>query len=170
MTLEDLAQILDDHFRPKARDITRFAGTAYSFEDWFNWEQFSAFTARGFVCNPKPGYKTYFTEHAPAQLGDIVIQAKDGTAWLIETSLVHGYTQNKWKNKILEDRAKLQKAAGHGARKIQLLLLCSDAEIELQTAWTYWFEEMSFWSTPDIKRSFGDNEQGEVCLLLWEVE
>lgn len=170
MTLENLAQILGEHFSPKARDITRFAGTGYSFEEWFNWEQFSAFTARDFVCTPKPGYKAHFNEHVSAQLGDIVIRAKDGTTWLVETSLVHGYTQNKWKSKITEDRLKLQGAAGQGIRKVQLILLCSDAETDLQAKWAYWFENMPFWTTPALKKCFGDGEQGEVCLLFWEVE
>ena len=170
MTLGELAQILEDHFRPKARDITRFAGTGYSFEEWFNWEQFSAFTALAFECNPKPGYRTHFTGHASGQLGDIAISAKDGTTWLVETSLVHAYTQNKWKAKITEDRAKLQGAVAQGVRKVQLMLLCSDVETDLQTQWAYWFEDMPFWAAPDSKKDFSDGEQGEVCLLLWEVE
>ncbi|MEH6801291.1 MAG: hypothetical protein V7681_18585 [Halopseudomonas sabulinigri] len=169
MTLGDLAQILEDHFRPKARDITRFAGTGYSFEEWFNWEQFSAFTARGFECSPKPGYKTHFNGYASAQLGDIAIWAEDGTAWFLETSLVHAWTQNKWRIKITADREKLQGPVKQGVRKVQLVLLCSDVETDLQTKWAYWFEDMHFWAEPDSKKHFSDGEQGEVCLLLWEV-
>ncbi|MNO85051.1 hypothetical protein D3C76_764110 [compost metagenome] len=172
MALDDLAQILEDHFSPKARDITRFAGTGYSFEEWFNWEQFIAFTAREFECNPKPGYKRHFAEHASSssQLGDLAIWAKDGTSWLVETSLVHAYTLNKWKTKILEDRRKLQGAVGPKVRKVQLILLCSDVETDLQAKWAYWFEAMPFWAAPDAKKCLSDGEQGEVCLLLWEVE
>jgi len=169
MTLEDLAQILADHFYPKARDITRFASTGYSFEEWLNWELFCALTTREFVCTPKPGYKTHFAEHVSAQLGDIMIRAMDGTTWLVETSLVHGYTQNKWRTKIIEDRAKLQ-GAGQGGRKVQLMFLCSDAETDLQNEWIDSLEEMPFWGTPDVKKCFGDGEQGEVCLLFWEVQ
>ncbi|MBC3455986.1 hypothetical protein [Pseudomonas mosselii] len=170
MTLYDLAHILEDHFRPKVRDITRFAGTGYSFEEWFNWEQFSAITARKFKCDPKPSYKTHFNGHASAQLGDIVIWAKDGTIWIVETSLVHAYTQNKWRTKIIEDRKKLQGSVGQGVRKVQLILLCSDVETELQSQWAYWFEDMPFWKVPNQKICLNDGEQGEVCLLFWEVE
>ncbi|MFJ4348731.1 hypothetical protein [Pseudomonas sp. NPDC089401] len=169
MTLDEFVQILETHFAPKARDITRFASTGYSFEEWFNWELFSAFTARAFGCLPKPGYKAHFAEHAAAQLGDLVIRAKDETPWLVETSLVHKFTQSKWKAKITEDRAKLQGAVGEGVRKVQLMVLCSDVETDLQGKWGYWFEEMPFWPTPDAKLCLGDGELGEVCLLLWEV-
>ena len=170
MNIGDLAQILEDHFSPKARDITRFAGTGCSFEEWLNWEQFSAFTALALECSPKPPYKTHFTGHASAQLGDIAIWAKDGTTWLVETSLVHAYTQKKWKTKITEDRGKLEGAVGRGIRKVQLIVLCSDVETDLQARWGYWFEDMPFWAAPDSEKSFSDGEQGEVCFLLWEVE
>jgi hypothetical protein len=170
MNIGDLAQILEDHFSPKARDITRFAGTGCSFEEWLNWEQFSAFTALAFECSPKPPYKTHFTGHASAQMGDIAIWAKDGTTWLVETSLVHAYTQKKWKTKITEDRGKLEGAVGRGIRKVQLIVLCSDVETDLQARWGYWFEDMPFWAAPDSEKSFSDGEQGEVCFLLWEVE
>jgi len=170
VTLNYLAQLLHDHFQPKARDITRFAGTGCSFEDWFNWEQFSAFTAKGFECQPKPAYRTVFEQHELALLGDLIIYGKEGTPWLVETSLVHGYTQDKWRAKIIADREKLQRAEGTGVRKVQLLLMCSDAEQYLQKTWAYWFEAMPFWSTPDAITCFGDGEQGEVCMLFWQVQ
>lgn len=170
MTLNELTEILDDHFRAKARDITRFAGTGYSFEEWFNWELFSMLTARSIECSPKPNYKTYFTGHATSRLGDIAFQANDGSTWLIETSLVHAYTLNKWRKKIFEDRKKLQEAIGQGIRKVQLMLLCNDVETNLQTEWAYWFQGMPFWAEPDGQKCFSDGEQGEVCLLLWEVK
>jgi hypothetical protein len=103
-------------------------------------------------------------------LGDIAIWAKDGTTWLVETLLVHAYTQKKWKTKITEDRGKLEGAVGRGIRKVQLIVLCSDVETDLQARWGYWFEDMPFWAAPDSEKSFSDGEQGEVCFLLWEVK
>lgn len=50
------------------------------------------------------------------------------------------------------------------------MLLYSDVETDLQSKWAYWFDEMPFWAAPDAKKCFSDGEQGEVCLLLWEVE
>ncbi|VVP66068.1 hypothetical protein [Pseudomonas fluorescens] len=169
LTLETLAQILDDHFQSNARDITRFAGTGYSFEDWLNWEMFSAFTARGLKCFPKPAYKTHFAQTGVKTLGDVLVTTEGSNAWLVETSLVHGYTKDKWRTKIIADRDKLLLADGGGVSKVQLVVLCSDCEQNLQEAWDYWFEAMPFWGLPDAQRSFTDGEQGEVCLLFWQI-
>ncbi|RMQ98657.1 hypothetical protein ALP94_03914 [Pseudomonas savastanoi pv. glycinea] len=170
MTLENLVKTLNDHFQPKARDITRYASTGYSFEEWLNWEMFTAFTAVGLKCLPKPAYKTHFSQADAKTLGDLLVGADDSKPWLIETSLVHGYTQDKWRAKISSDREKLLRAEGGEVSKVQVVLMCSDSEQQLREAWAYWFESMPFWGTPDAHISFTDGELGEVCLLFWQVQ
>lgn len=169
LTLETLAQILNDHFESHIRDITRFAGTGYSFEDWLNWEMFSAFVACGFKCFPKPAYKTYFEQNGIKTLGDILVTTEGGDAWLVETALVHKNTQKKWLNKIKDDREKLRRAEGGDINKLQLVVLCSDCEQHLQEAWDYWFKGICFWKKPDTQRILTDGEKGEVCLLFWQI-
>lgn len=118
MDLDSFSLVLQEHFALKARVITGFAGTGYSFEQWFNWELFSAFSSWGVNCDPKPAYRQTFASECPGQLGDLLIEGRDGGKWIVEVALVRGFTQDKWRAKLINDRLKLADADQGVVRKL----------------------------------------------------
>lgn len=171
MNLDDFHAVLAEHFGPRASAITRFAATRYSFEEWFNWELFSAFSFRGFTCHPKPAYRQTFAPELAGQLGDLLIEGSNGERWLIEVALVHAFTQDKWRAKLINDRLKLEGARREAVRKLQLVVYCSHSERDLHEAWDYWFAEVPFWAEePNHHLVLKDDAQGEVCMKFWEVD
>ncbi|MDF0732676.1 hypothetical protein P0Y43_18475 [Pseudomonas entomophila] len=169
LDIQRFANVLREHFASRARTITRFAGTGYSFEEWLNWELFDAFTARGFDCHPKPAYRKVIGFYEIAALADLGVRGENGDYWLVEVALVHGYTLDKWRDKLVRDRSKLEAATGQGVRRLQLVFSCSDAEQALDKQWAYWFEAVPFWTQQNVQVCLSDGLEGEVHMKLWEV-
>lgn len=169
MSLEVMQEILSAHFSTKAKEITRFAHTGYSFEEWFNWELFSAFSGRGYACSPKPAYRSLFARNTSRFLGDLLIEGADGWRCFVEVAVVHGYTQNKWRAKMIRDRAKLLELEPiiAGMQKILLVVFCSSVEKTLEREWDYWFKEIPFWAQPGYGLTFDDGGNGEVGMRFW---
>lgn len=171
MSLDVMREILSTHFSPKAKEITRFAHTGYSFEEWFNWELFSAFSGHGYTCFPKPAYRKFFAGHTTRFLGDLLIEGVDGWQCFVEVAVVHGYTQNKWRAKMVRDRAKLLELEPNiaGMQKVLLVVFCSSVERKLEREWDYWFKEIPFWAEPGYALTFDDGVMGEVNMRFWSV-
>ncbi|WP_144411489.1 hypothetical protein [Azotobacter chroococcum] len=172
MHLKEVCNIMSAHFTSKAKQITCFAQSGYSFEEWINWELFTAFTEQGFSTHPKPAYKAHFQENSSALLGDILVCDEAGEQLFIEVAVVHSYTQDKWRAKLLDDRAKLKGLSSSSAntRKIQLVISCASNEKDLQKNWNYWYTELLFWNELSETLVLDDGADGEIFMKIWEVE
>jgi hypothetical protein len=171
MNLQDLCQILSDHFAPKAKQVTRFAHTGYSFEEWVNWEIFTAFVDRGYQAFPKPAYKRSFNDNTSKFLGDLRVCGHDGAEVFLEVATAHPWTQSKWREKILNDRVKLEKWVPKAEKtlKIQIVISCSSEQKDLENKWLYWYERIGFWADKGETLILDDGGTGEVVIKVWEV-
>ncbi|MCT8346652.1 hypothetical protein LGZ99_05340 [Photorhabdus temperata] len=169
--VENIYTILSNHFSLKLKQIMNFAQTGYLFEEWINWEIFTAFEKKDFKIYPRPTYNRYFHNKNTRIQGDILCE-KDNEQIFIEVGLIHTYTKNKWLKKLTKDRDKLKNqtpSSNKNIRKVQLIISCSTCEKNLKENWLPWYNNLNFWNQPAQEIILNQGVNGEAFIKIWDV-
>lgn len=163
--------VIAERFRDRAGDIATFAQTAYSFEEWCNWEALAACnTVRGWRVQPKPRYRDCGAD-GRKWLGDLLITDGDQHV-LVEIGLVHDGTGPKWLAKLDNDMEKLKCRLHDGFATLQLIVLASwHDDIELTESWTSWLNRLKCWRREtqlNLVARLGD--EGRLIVRGWSAD
>jgi hypothetical protein len=133
-----------DRYCKRADEITRFASTRYSFEEWLNWEAYSACSVcPGLEVLPKPNYRKLGADGGK-DIGDLLVTS-GASRVLVEIGLVHDGTSDKWLFKLARDVEKLARPLP-GILKLQMIVLVSRSQIEASEVWQTWLGKLECWN------------------------
>lgn len=152
--------------------ILSFSRTGGSFEEWINWEFFSAFECENYKVEPKPNYAKYGVAPRQKIKADLYAESEDGARkYFVEVALVGEYTQQKWIAKIEKDREKLLSLRAYDSNlvKIQILVL-SASYPALVSEWDGWLSRLPFWRRERGSETAIHSPNGEIVVCAWCVE
>ena len=163
MTIEN---VIREHMGAMCEKIAAFNNTGYSFEEWINWELFYALSKAQIDVLPKPCYKEY-SKDSPKSFGDLLVENQH----FIEVSLIHDSTQNKWIEKIENERRALTTLDLEYVKPAQLLIIVSaHDDIESHGNWLPFLEKISFWRTACAWTiSTKTQNGGQVIAKYWDI-
>jgi hypothetical protein len=161
-------EVIADHLKSEAPNISRFVHTGYSFEEWLNWEAFAACSqVKGWKVDPKPAYCSFGVEGCK-DIADLLITAGDSKL-VVEIGLAHDHTQNKWLLKLDRDAEKLRRELG-GVQTLHLIILTSKDDIEGNKVWEKWLLGLHCWKTDNIgERKIQFSPSGQMIVRRWAI-
>lgn len=137
---------ITNRFTTRADEIARFTASGYSFEEWLNWEAFSACASIPNVkVAPKPPYSTLGLRCSQDK-GDLLV-VSDECCVLVEIGLVHDETSSKWRLKLNLDADKLTRRLERTST-LRIVVLASIGSITDSKAWANWLAKVSSWNEP----------------------
>jgi hypothetical protein len=160
-----------DRLAGRADTVALFTETGCSFEGWCAWEALAGCRAAGWAARPQPPY----TECGVAGSRDVadlsVFDPSTGRSVLVELTVVHDWTTNKWIDQLDGDTQRLTRAAASGMAGLQVIFAASLASpIEVNTKWVSWLSMCRIWKEPGaMKRAFRIGEVGEFLACGWAI-
>jgi hypothetical protein len=160
-----------DRLASRAETVALFTETGGSFEGWCAWEALAGCRAAGWAVRPQPPY----AECGVAGSRDVAdLSAFDpatGRSVLVELTVVHDWTTNKWIDQLDGDTQRLARAAAAGTAGLQLILAVSLASpIEVNPKWLSWLAMCRIWKeTSDMRRSVPLGAVGELLARAWTI-
>lgn len=150
--------------KERTEDLLRFAKTSYSFEEWCNWEAFSACDRqRKWRTHPKWAYSSL--GQPSKNLADLLVEdRRGGGGVVVEVGLLHDHTQDKWRRKLDADALKLRQLDGSGLKRLQLIVLVTaDEQGATSETWKTWLE-LCCWSRDTKMYAEVSTENGCVAV------
>jgi hypothetical protein len=162
-------ETIRSHMLDQIDDLHRFARTRYSFEEWFNWEAFSACDrVPGWTASPRPRYDSCGAT-ASRDFGDLLVEAQSDRL-MLEVAIVHSDTGNKWFDKIAHDTAKLERLPDPVVR-LQIVGVFSGKNPLIHESWAQWLDRMSIWSDEDRLVDKAWLGEGQRAMLAgWAID
>lgn len=165
----EVFDVISKRLGQSAKQISFFAKSGYSFEEWCNWEAFFACCEiPNWVVSPRPRYRDLGLNNCK-DLGDLLVKTEQGTQVLVEVGLVHDQTTNKWLAKLDGDLAKLNRIAGREIQLLQIIILASAKEsILTSSVWTSWLRRLQCWNRQtELLLVIPSSEQGQIIIKGW---
>ena len=160
-----------DRLAQRADVVALFTETGCSFEGWCAWEALAACRAAGWAVRPQPPYAGSGVAGS-RDLADLsVFDPATGRNVLVEMTVVHDWTTNKWIDQLDSDTQRLTRAAAAGTAGLQMILAVSLASpIEVNPKWLSWLAMCRIWKGPTgMKRCFPLGPVGELLARGWVI-
>jgi hypothetical protein len=163
--------VFGDRLEQRAADIARFTETNCNYRHWCIWELVAAVHERepGWSVQPAPPYAdagvTGSREHADLSVFD----PRTGERVLIELTVIHDWSRNKWIDELDGDTARLSRPLTAGIMPLQLVVTASLASpIEVNPRWQQWLAMSSVWGRPtSLYREMTLGTVGQLGLHGW---
>jgi hypothetical protein len=130
-------ETISSRYVARAKDIARFSATRYSFEEWCNWEAFSACDAvEDWLVQPRPRYVDLGVAGSSEYADLLITNVRDGERVVVEIGLAHDGTRDRWLAKLDRDAAMLERIVLPRTATLHLILVTSfTRDIELSAQW-----------------------------------
>ena len=170
---EAVFQVFSERLVSRSADIVEFCRTQNSFEDWCNWESFSACRIIGdWKAIAKPTYGCSLRSDYPsAWQGDLCIaQRYNGSIVVVEFGLVHDGTKDIWQCKLNRDEEKLCFPFKPHVVPLQVQILTTTKTTDFCSDRAAWLRPIRCWSrAPDMRRSVALAPMGQMVIAGWVV-
>ena len=160
-----------DRLAERADTVALFTETGCSFEGWCAWEALAACRAAGWTVQPQPPYAESGVAGSRDVADLLVFDPSTGRKVLVELTVVHDWTTNKWIDQLDGDTQRLTRAAAAGTAGLQLVLAASLASpVEVNPKWVSWLAMCRIWKEPTgMKRCFSIGPVGELLARGWAI-
>jgi len=159
-----------DRLAGRAGDAALFTETGRDWQAWLTWELLAACIGAGWAAEPHAPY-TRVGIAGSRDLADLLVfDPATGGRVVIELSIVHDWTTNKWIADLNGDTDQLRKAAAVGVAGLQLIVAASlTSAVELNETGRAWLAMSDVWTVPTkLKRAIPMGSVGQVLIHGWE--
>ncbi len=168
---DQVFRVIADRLFERAEAMALFAETRRSFEDWCTWEVLAACRRTGWSVQPMPGYAEIGVAGSRDHGDLLVFDPATGHRAMVELTIIHDWSTNKWVATLDSDTDKLSRAASVGVAGLQVIAAVSLASpIEVNSQWTSWLGLSRTWNRPSVlRREARLGPVGQVLVRGWEA-
>lgn len=165
----EVFHVIADRLAERIDEIALFTETSSSYEDWCTWEGVAACRRAGWPVEPRPAYDTVGVTGSREHAGLAVLVPASGCRVLVELSVIHDWTRNKWIANLDADTEKLRRPMTPGIVPLQIVLTASlDSPIEVNPLWRQWLGMSRAWKIPtDLRREMPLGANGQLLVHGW---
>ena len=160
-----------DRLADRVDDAALFTKTGRDWQAWLNWELLAACIGAGWAAEPHPPYARVGIAGSRDLADLLVFDPATGGRVVIELSIVHDWTTNKWIADLNGDTDRLRKAASVGVVGLQLIVAASlTSAVELNETGRTWLAMSDVWTVPTkLKRAVPMGSVGQILVHGWEL-
>jgi hypothetical protein len=160
-----------DRLADRAADAALFTETGRDWEAWLTWEVLAACIGASWAAEPRPPYARVGVAGSRDHADLLVFDPATGDRVLVELSIVHDWTTNKWIADLNGDTDRLRKAASVGVVGLQLIVAASlTSAVELNATGRAWLAMSDAWTLPtELKRAIPMGSVGQILVHGWEI-
>ena len=161
-----------DRLAGRSRDIALFTETDRCWQPWFRWELLAGCLGAGWTGTPEPAYAQVGVAGSREHADLLVFDPATGHRVIVELTIIHDWSTNKWIADLDGDTERLRKAASVGVIGLQLIVAASLASpIEVNETWQGWLAMSQIWSQPtDMKRALPMGVVGQMLVHGWAID
>jgi hypothetical protein len=160
-----------DRLARRADDAALFTETGRNWQAWLTWEVLAACIGAGWAAEPHAPYARVGIAGSRDQADLMVFDPATGGRVLVELSVVHDWTTNKWIADLNTATGRLRKAAAVGVSGLQVIVAASlSSAVEVNEASRAWLAMSEAWPRPtDLKRAIPMGRVGQLLVHAWQV-
>ena len=161
-----------DRLAKRSADAALFTETGRSWQPWFRWEVLAGCLAAGWTGVPEAAYGQVGVAGSREKADLLVFDPATGHRVIVELTIIHDWSTNKWIADLNGDTERLRKAAAVGVAGLQLIVAASlVSAVEVNDTWKGWLAMSRIWSQPtDMKQALPLGAVGQMLVYGWAID
>ena len=165
----DVFGVLAQRLGQRSEAIALFAESGGSWQEWCTWEVLAACREAAWTAQPQPLYADAGVAGSRDRADLLVFDPASGRRVLLELTVIHDWTTNKWIDTLNGNTARLRRAAAVGVVGLQVILAAAlDSPIDVNPKWQGWLGMSDIWPRPTkLRQALELGAVGQMVIQGW---